>query len=286
MNSLFDPLNLILLAIAVVVFWKLRSVLGTRTGLERPPAEPVVLKPRTAPGPQAETSPPLGVDDREPPKPVWHGYAEEGSATAKALEAIAQKSPDFKVGPFIEGAKVAYEMVLQAYADGNKQALKPLLGPDVMQSFSAAIDRRKAEGSRFVFQFVGVNTATLTRADLIVWLHPIYWYSVPGLLKHWFDTVLTRGWAYGKGGEALRGKHCLWAATTGGDELAYTPAGMHRKPFPEFHSPIEMTARFCGMVWEEPFIVHGAHTVNEADLAAAAQAFRARIAEFAGKDAS
>mgnify|MGYP000847791235 CR=1 FL=1 len=166
MNSLFDPLNLILLAIAVVVFWKLRSVLGTRTGLERPPAEPVVLKPRTAPGPQAETSPPLGVEDREPPKPVWHGHAEEGSDTAKALEAIAQKSPDFKVGPFIEGAKVAYEMVLQAYADGNKQALKPLLGPDVMQSFSAAIDRRKAEGSRFVFQFVGVNTATLTRADL------------------------------------------------------------------------------------------------------------------------
>jgi glutathione-regulated potassium-efflux system ancillary protein KefF len=133
---------------------------------------------------------------------------------------------------------------------------------------------------------VPAEQEALTRADLIVWLHPIYWYSVPGLLKHWFDTVLTRGWAYGKGGEALRGKHCLWAATTGGDEHAYTPEGMHRKPFPEFHSPIEMTARFCGMEWEEPFIVHGAHTVNEADLAAAAQAFRARIAAFAVKDAS
>lgn len=122
----------------------------------------------------------------------------------------------------------------------------------------------------------------LARADLIVWLHPIYWYSVPGLLKHWFDMVLTRGWAYGKGGEALRGKHCLWTATTGGDEHAYTATGMHQKPFPEFHSPIEMTAKFCGMVWEEPFIVHGAHTVNEADLQVAAHAFRARIAALAG----
>lgn len=167
MNSLFDPLNLILLAIALVVFWKLRSVLGTRTGFERPPAEPVVLKPRGgAAAPAEPASPPLGVEDREPPKPVWHGYAEEGSAIARTLEAIVQKSPDFRVGPFIDGAKLAYEMILQAYADGNKQALKPLLGPDVMQSFSAAIDRRKAEGSRFVFQFVGVDKATLTRAEL------------------------------------------------------------------------------------------------------------------------
>lgn len=128
---------------------------------------------------------------------------------------------------------------------------------------------------------VPAEQEALTRADLIVWLHPIYWYSVPGLLKHWFDVVLTRGWAYGKGGEALRGKRCLWAATTGGDELAYSPDGMHQKPFPEFHSPIEMTAKFCGMVWEEPLIVHGAHTVSDSDLDTAAQAFRARLTSFA-----
>lgn len=166
MNSLFDPLNLILLAIALMVFWKLRSVLGTRTGLERPPAEPVVLKPRTGPAPAPEQAPPLGVEDREPPKPVWHGVAEEGSDVAKALEAIARKSPDFKVMPFLDGAKMAYEMVLQAYAAGDKQELRPLLGADVMQSFAAAIDRRKAEGSRFVFQFVGVNKAEISRAVL------------------------------------------------------------------------------------------------------------------------
>src|SRR5437867_408529 len=50
----------------------------------------------------------------------------------------------------------------------------------------------------------------LASAQLIVWLHPLYWYSVPALLKHWFDKVLERGWAFGPDGHALRGKHCLW----------------------------------------------------------------------------
>ena len=56
------------------------------------------------------------------------------------------------------------------------------------------------------------------RRALVVWMHPVYWYSVPALLKHWFDKVLALGWAYGEGGTALRGKHCLWVPTTGGDE--------------------------------------------------------------------
>lgn len=166
MSSIFDPLNLILLAIALIVLWRLRSVLGTRTGTERPHTEPVVLRPRKDDAPTADHSPPLGVDDREPPKPVWHGLAAEGSDVAKALEAIAAKAPGFDGHQFIGGARIAYEMILQAYADGDKSALKPLLGPDVMQSFSSAIDRRKADGSRFVFQFVGVKRATLSRAVL------------------------------------------------------------------------------------------------------------------------
>lgn len=166
MTSLFDPLNLILLAIALVVFWRLKSVLGTRTGTERPPADVAVLKPRGEAPPQPQSDPPLGVQDREPVKPVWHGVAPEGSDTAKALEAILAKSPDFDVAQFLAGAKLAYEMVLQAYANADKPALKPLLGPDVYQSFSAAIDRRKSEGTNFVFQFVAVMTAKITRATL------------------------------------------------------------------------------------------------------------------------
>ncbi|MBL8519417.1 MAG: NAD(P)H-dependent oxidoreductase [Betaproteobacteria bacterium] len=128
---------------------------------------------------------------------------------------------------------------------------------------------------------VPAEQAALARAALIVWLHPTYWYSVPGLMKHWFDVVLTRGWAYGKGGDALAGKPCLWATTTGGQPATYAPDGLHRLPFDDYHAPVEMTARFCGMQWLAPFVLHGAHSVSETELAAAAQAFRARIAAHA-----
>ncbi len=118
----------------------------------------------------------------------------------------------------------------------------------------------------------------LARADVIVWQHPIYWYTVPSLLKHWFDKVLLRGWAYGEGGTALRGKRCLWVATTGGDDDAYRPEGMHGRPFEAYAPVVEQTALFCGMRWEEPLILKGAHRVPEATLEAHAQRYRSRLA--------
>lgn len=128
---------------------------------------------------------------------------------------------------------------------------------------------------------VPAEQAALSAAQSVVWLHPVYWYSAPGLMKHWFDSVLARGWAYGRGGDALRGKRCLWAITTGGDERGYAPGGIHGRPFADFHAPVEMTARFCGMDWQEPFIVQGAHAIGDAALQAAAHAFGARLAALA-----
>ena len=100
---------------------------------------------------------------------------------------------------------------------------------------------------------------------------------VPGLLKQWFDSVLLKGWAYGEGGTALAGKDVLWAVTTGGDEEAFTPQGRHGHAFGAFVPAIEQTARFCGMGWLEPHVVHGAHRVDDAALAASARAFRDRL---------
>ena len=124
---------------------------------------------------------------------------------------------------------------------------------------------------------VAAEQDALLRADRVVWLHPIYWYSVPALLKHWFDVVLLRGWAFGDGGEALHGKHCLWVATTGGLASSFAETGMHQLPFEAFEAPIRQTARFCGMRWEPPIVLHGAHVVAEEDIAAAATALRARL---------
>jgi glutathione-regulated potassium-efflux system ancillary protein KefF len=119
--------------------------------------------------------------------------------------------------------------------------------------------------------------AALARASLVVWLHPMHWYGAPALLKHWLDTVLVKGWAFGEGAAALAGKDCLWAVTTGGDESAFSPAGRHAHAFADFVAPIEQTARYCGMNWLAPHAVHGAHVVSDEALAARAADFRARI---------
>jgi glutathione-regulated potassium-efflux system ancillary protein KefF len=113
---------------------------------------------------------------------------------------------------------------------------------------------------------VVAEQAALARAQLIVWMHPVFWYSVPGLLKHWFDQVLAPGWAYGDGGGALQGRHCLWVATTGGDQAAYASQGAHGQAFMSFAAPLQQTARFCGMTWQPPFIVHDAERLTGDDL--------------------
>ncbi len=97
----------------------------------------------------------------------------------------------------------------------------------------------------------------LREADLVVFQHPIYWYSVPAILKEWMDVVLTRGFAYGSGGDALRGKDALLAVSTGGSAQAYTSAGQHRHPFEDLIRPLQQTAVFCGMRCLPPLVLHG-----------------------------
>jgi len=124
---------------------------------------------------------------------------------------------------------------------------------------------------------VAAEQGALDRARLVVWMHPVFWYSVPSLLKHWFDRVLLPGWAFGEDGAALRGKACLWVATTGGDEHAYSEHGVHGRSFADFVAPLQQTARFCGMQWQPPFIVHGAGRLDDESLQRQAQGLLRRI---------
>jgi len=124
---------------------------------------------------------------------------------------------------------------------------------------------------------VAVEQRALEQARLIVWLHPLFWYSVPALLKHWIDKVLAYGWAYGEGGTALHGKHCLWVPTAGGDAQSYVPGGMHGHPFSSYVAPMEQTARFCGMHWETPFVVHDANSGDVSMIARHAAALVDRL---------
>lgn len=124
---------------------------------------------------------------------------------------------------------------------------------------------------------VDAEQAALERAQVVVLQHPMYWYSVPGLMKHYFDKVLVRGFAYGDGGHALRGKRCLWVTTTGGDPHAFSSEGAHGRAFSAFTAPVEQLARFCGMSFATPFVVHAAHRLDEATLAERAGAYRSTL---------
>ena len=126
---------------------------------------------------------------------------------------------------------------------------------------------------------VDAEQRALAAADLIVLQHPVYWYSAPALLKLWIDDVFALGWAYGEGGIALAGKSLQWVVTTGGDFRAYSPAGPHGHPFEVFIAPMRQTARFCGMHWLEPLIVHDAHA-DRAHVVEAGQRYRERLLGF------
>jgi glutathione-regulated potassium-efflux system ancillary protein KefF len=129
---------------------------------------------------------------------------------------------------------------------------------------------------------VEAEQRALAASRLVVWQHPLYWYSVPALLKLWFERVLAPGWAYGEGGNALRGKDCLWVATTGGPPDWYTEEGPHAHPFDAFAPVVRQTARFCGMNWLDHIVVQGAHRLSENALAAAARDYRERLAGYLG----
>ncbi len=168
MNSAFDPLTLVLLAAAAIIFWRLRSVLGTRTGLERPPvefkrastpAEPEKpeLHPQTIDGEATEISPEV---------PIWQGHAEKDSPLANALVDLSKKAPDFSPGTFLAGAAAASEMILDAYAAGNKKALQPLLSKEVYDAFASAIDERQRLGQTMSFRYVGMKKNHIDAVNL------------------------------------------------------------------------------------------------------------------------
>lgn len=99
--------------------------------------------------------------------------------------------------------------------------------------------------------------------DIIIWHHPMYWYSCPPLLKQWIDIVLEHGWAYGKDGFALKGKKLLQVITTGGAKENYCATGRDRFTIPQLLEPFNQTAQVCNMIYMPPFVVHGTHAMDQ-----------------------
>lgn len=132
---------------------------------------------------------------------------------------------------------------------------------------------------------VDAEQQLLLETDLLVWQSPFYWYGAPAMLSLWFEKVLTRGFAYGTGGTHVHGKRVLWVTTTGAPLDAYRPGAMHGHPFDAYVPAFQQTATFCGMRWESPLVLHGAHLIEESVLSSFADAYRERLQALASEGA-
>ena len=119
----------------------------------------------------------------------------------------------------------------------------------------------------------------LREADLIVFQHPIYWYSAPALLKQWQECVLQMGFAYGHGEKALAGKTLMSAVTAGHQDSSYRSDGYDHYTIEEFLRPFEQTARHCGMTYLSPFVLYDSHKMDEPAMTQQAGEYRALLLE-------
>jgi predicted lipid-binding transport protein (Tim44 family) len=176
MNSVFDIYTIIFLVLAVFIFARLRSVLGQRTGRERPPydpysardaAKPIASSDKvvTLPGRATEKVEPRTIEAK-PPAERWAGIAPADSGVAKGLDAIAATDASFDAAHFVTGAKAAYEMIVLAFAQGDRKTLKNLLARDVYDGFAAAITEREGRGETMESRFVSISKAEITAAEV------------------------------------------------------------------------------------------------------------------------
>ncbi|MEA2925614.1 MAG: hypothetical protein QOD25_2736 [Alphaproteobacteria bacterium] len=174
MQDVFDIYTIIFLALAVFIFLRLRSVLGQRTGRERPPYDPYSARDAVRPATDnVVTLPNRGGPDspQKPSEPVdpaerWKGVAEAGSSIATGLDAIVHEDPSFDAKHFVVGSRAAYEMIVTAYAEGDRRNLKNLLSREVYDGFDTAIKEREAKGETAESRFVSIDKADITAAEM------------------------------------------------------------------------------------------------------------------------
>ena len=110
---------------------------------------------------------------------------------------------------------------------------------------------------------VEVEKERLISHDVILFQHPLFWYSTPSLVKEWIDLVLEHGFAFGAGGDKLAGKIMMNVISAAGPEEAFTPKGYQHYPLRTFLTPLEQTARLCHMHYAAPYVLYSALTAKE-----------------------
>lgn len=154
---------IILAMIAAFLVYRLRNVLGKRTGNERPPQNPYGPREEAAPLPREAND-----DDTVVALP-GHSIADdipEDSPAADGLKAIRKADSGFSVEEFSEGARYAFDMIVTSFANGDRDTLRPLLSDEVYENFAGAIDAREANEETMEMTLVGIRDADIIEANM------------------------------------------------------------------------------------------------------------------------
>lgn len=174
-------ITLFFLIVAALIFLNLRSVLGKRTGSERPPFDPAARRETDRPAPSPGDDGKVITLPRRTPSPTpddvapaevgsqyasIDAFAAPGTELNTELRKINDSDPSFDPKQFVDGARAAYEMVVMAFAEGDRKTLKNLLSNDVYEGFNTAITDREKAGETVKSTFVGISKADMTSAAL------------------------------------------------------------------------------------------------------------------------
>lgn len=178
MNGSDSIFTIIFLALAIVIFLRLRSVLGRRTGSERQPFDPysrtdqspemsdkvISLPPRQGYdadiAPRTDGQTPVDLDELVAP------VADPDSPLGGSLKELIRQDSSFEPKGFVDGAKMAYEMIVTAFAEGDRRALRQLLSREVYDGFVSAIAERESREETIEFKFIGVEKAEITETTI------------------------------------------------------------------------------------------------------------------------
>lgn len=150
MNSPLIQL-LVLAGIAVFLILRLRNVLGTREGFEKPPLPQQ---------PSGKSRRDFEVIDGGPDRDITD-HVPEDSEQAQELAAMKRIEPAFSVGEFVQGARGAYEMIVMGFERGNLKEIEPFLAEDVFETFVSVVADREDQGLTIEAEFVGVRETVL-----------------------------------------------------------------------------------------------------------------------------
>ncbi|MCY6383158.1 Tim44/TimA family putative adaptor protein [Hoeflea prorocentri] len=168
----FDFVTVFFFVAAVIIFLQLRNVLGRRTGNERQPFDPYSARDGENLAGDDDDSKVITLPRRDGDRSAddrfaaADAYCDAGTDLNTALRSVISADPEFDPREFVAGAKTAYEMIVDAYAEGDKKALKQLLSKEVYEGFVSAIKDRDSRSETIKSSFVGIGKADIVQAEM------------------------------------------------------------------------------------------------------------------------